>query len=187
MAESSSSDLVASWPPESSAAAGDAASPLSSSPAAVELHRADDDEGHRSGRRDHGRRHHEGALHGAEEPPGVGAFGQRGEDLVAPLLRKLERRGGAERQPAGLEPVDLLRARAAADEMLGHVAARVVAQLLLDEGEQVQLVGMLVGHQSFDSVRSAGVPNRSASSLRPRKMRDFTVPSGTSVISAISA
>ena len=59
------------------------------------------------------------------------------------------------------------------------------AEVHLDEGEQIELGGMLLGHHSFDSAPSACVPSRSASSLRPRKMRDFTVPSGTPVISAI--
>ena len=71
--------------------------------------------------------------------------------------------------------------------MLGDVPAGAGTEVLLDEGEQLELVGMLLGHHSFDSAPSACVPSRSASSLRPRKMRDFTVPSGTPVISAISA
>ena len=156
-------------------------------PAEVELRHADDEEGgHRRGRGD-GRRDHEGPLHGPEASPRIRLLRQGGEDLVAPLVGKLERRSRAEGLPARLQPPDLIRARPAGDEVLGDVAAGVGAELLLDEGEQLDLVGMLLGHHPFDSASSVGVPSRSASSLRPRKMRDFTVPSGTPVISATSA
>ena len=64
-------------------------------------------------------------------------------------------------------------------------ATRVV-ELALQVGEQLDLFRVHPSHHSFDSFPGADVPSAAASSLRPRKMRDFTVPSGTSVTSAIS-
>ena len=102
------------------------------------------------------------------------------------LVRELEGRRGAQGLAPRLEAADVIRAGAAGDEVLDHLLPRVGGELLLDVREQVQLFGVPFGHHRFDSVRSAEVPRRSASSLRPRKMRDFTVPSATPVISAIS-
>ena len=71
--------------------------------------------------------------------------------------------------------------------MLGNLLPGIGRELLLDVGEQLEFVRVLLGHHWFDSVSCTAVPRRSASSLRPRKILDFTVPSATPVISAISA
>ena len=145
-----------------------------------------DDADQRCGGRD-GRRDDEEALQWTREAPRLAPLGEGGEHARAALVRELERRSRAQRGAAGLEPPHVLGARPARDEVLGNVLPRVGRQLLLDVGEQLEFVRVLLGHHWFDSVSCTAVPRRSASSLRPRKMRDFTVPSATPVISAISA
>ena len=154
---------------------------------AAELRAAEDEDADESCRRGDGRRDHERTLRGPEQAPRISALGERSHDLLPPIGRELEKGRRLERAFPGLQPPDLVRARAARDEVLGHLLTRASFELALDKGEQLELVRMLLGHQSLDSVRSTAVPSRSASSVRPRKMRDFTVPSGTPVISAISA
>ena len=155
--------------------------------AAAELDGGEDEDAHEGGRRRDLGGDQDRASDRAERPPRVAALGKPGESLPAYGLRKIEQRRGAERVAARLEPAYALRARAAGDQVLDDVTVRVGRKLLLDVREQLEIVRMLLGHHRFDSVGSAGVPRRSASSLRPRKIRDFTVPSGTSVSSAISA
>ena len=177
------SSAAAPWPPASALSAA-----LSSSPPPSGKRRAGEDEDSRQrGGRGHGGGDHEDAPRGPEQAPGIAPLGERRDDLLPARFGQLEEGRGLEHVPARLEPTHLVRARAAGDEVLADVPARVRVELLLHEGEQRDLVRMLLGHHSLDSVRSAAVPRSSASSVRPRKMRDFTVPSGTPVISAISA
>ena len=70
--------------------------------------------------------------------------------------------------------------------MRRDLLAAALRKLVLDVLEELDVVWVRVGHHAFDYSPAVLVPRSSANRLRPRKMRDFTVPSATSVSSAIS-
>ena len=112
--------------------------------------------------------------------------GQALQNLLPAARGQLEQRRGLKRIPCELEPADLGGARLAVLEMGVHGRAGGLVEVALDVFEQLDVVRVVPSHHSFDSPAAPTVPSLRASSVRPRKMRDFTVPSATPRTSAIS-
>ena len=124
---------------------------------------------------------------GLQEPEALRTVREAPEERAAPLLGQLQEGCAHERVAPRLEQAHALGALGARGDVRREPPALDGCEVTVDVREQGQLIRVACGHHRFDSVLSAVVPSLCASSLRPRKIRDFTVPSATPVSSAISA
>ena len=113
--------------------------------------------------------------------------GEVPQNLFAAAFRELEERGLSQSLASCRCLPHLLGADAAGREVRRDLVAPCLRELVLDVLEELDVVWVCLGHHALDYSSAVLVPRSSASRLRPRKIRDFTVPSATSVSSAISA
>jgi hypothetical protein len=112
--------------------------------------------------------------------------GQVEEDRLAPARGELEELRLAKRIATGEHAGDVFGALRTRGEMHLERGTVVGRQIALDVVEEIDVLWVRSGHHLFDYMSSFLVPSNSPSRLRPRKIRDFTVPSATPVSSAIS-
>ena len=114
--------------------------------------------------------------------------GEVPQNLFAAAFRELEERGLCAEPRVLPLPARTCSAQTAQVARCAAISSRRAGGSSSSTySKQLDVVWVCLGHHALDYSSAVLVPRSSASRLRPRKIRDFTVPSATSVSSAISA